>query len=160
MFDRAILMDGDEVWKGDKQGDIDSDFVEGEIYDRYRVVQDMGFGYSLYHLKFLTYCAVMLYNHGYDYFIYYGTNGENLKLSYHAYADYLIENDNTLGVGHYEGSPIVRDQGLNIYCVANYYYNDEIISEVIKALKRDGVNSADIEVFGRSTELFFANEAK
>ena len=160
MFDRAILMSGDDVWEGAKQGDIDDDFEEGEIYDRYRVVQNMGFGYSLYHLKFLTYCATMLYNNGSDYFIYYGTNGENLKLSYYVYADYLIENDNTLGVGHYEGSPIVRDQGLNIYYVANYYYNDEVLARVIKVLTKDGVNSADIEVFGRSTELFFAVEAK
>ena len=155
MIDRAILMYGDDVWQGQKQGDTDSDFEEGEIYDRYRVVQEKGFGYSLYHLKFLTYCATMLYNNGADYFIYYGTNGENLKLSYLAYADYLIENDNTLGAGHYSNSPIERDTALNIYYIAYYYYRDEKIREVISAIVGDGISSADIELFGRSTAYIF-----
>lgn len=151
MFDRAILMYGDDVWSGD----TDSDFDEGEIYDRYRVVQSKGFGYAMYHLKFLTYCAVMMNNNNVDYFIYYGSNGENLKLPYLTYSKYLIKNDNTLGVGHYSNSPIDRSTALNIYYIANYYYKDEDIASVISAILGDGESSDDIEVFGRSTAYIF-----
>ena len=154
MLDRAILMYGDDVWSGD----TDSDFDEGEIYDRYRVVQNTGFGYSLYHLKFLTYCAMMMSNNNVDYFIYYGSNGENLKLPYLTYSEYLIKNDNTLGVGHYSNSPIDRSTALNIYYIAYYYYRDEEIASVISAILGDGISSADIEVFGHSTAYLFGTE--
>ena len=74
MINRGILMEGDDTWVGD----TDADFRNGEIYDRYRVVQNNGFGYSMYHLKFMTHTSLMLYNNGVDYFSYFGNNGENM----------------------------------------------------------------------------------
>lgn len=152
MIDRAILMEGDEVW----YRDIDSDFVPGEIYDRYRVVQNNGFAYAIYHLKFLTNCAAMLKNNGVDYFSYVGKNGENLRLPYLAYAEYLLKNDVNAGVGHYKGSPMSRSDTLFSYHIADFYYNDETIRNVIDTLVDEGEISWDKETFGHSAAFIYS----
>lgn len=151
MIERAILMEGDEVW----YRDIDSDFTPGEIYDRYRVVQNSGFGYAFYHLKFLTNCAAMLKSNGLDYFSFVGKNGENLRLPYLAYAEYLLKNDVNAGIGHYRGSPMSRADSLFSYHMAGFYYDDEKIREVIDTLTSEGEISWDKEIFGHSAAFIY-----
>lgn len=152
MIDRAILMEGDEVYHVDP----DSDFTPGEIYDRYRVVQNTGFGYSFYHLKFLTYSSMMLRNNGIDTFIYTGTNGENIELPFEVYADYLIHNDDTWGNGHYTGNSLQRESSLSLYYIAYSVYGNERMADVINALEAAGVESYENELFGYSTPYLFA----
>ena len=144
-------MEGDEVY----YKDTDSDFRPGEIYDRYRVVStpSNGFGYSMYHLKFLTHTALMLYNNGVDYFSYFGENGENMKLSFHVYADYLIQNDSTLYGGHYTDNKLNRENAYCMYLIANHVYNDDTIQSVIDALEEQHVRCIENELFG-VTALF------
>ncbi len=156
MIESAILMYGDDTWGGDP-GDPNPDFDDGEIYDRYRVVQQKGFGYALYHLKFLTLCANVLYNNGVDYFIFYGENGENLLLPYLTYAEYLLDYENITdknGIateGFYEGSPIDLGDALNLYLIGYYHYEDETIAEVITKINDLGIGFKDVELFGSST---------
>ena len=153
MITRAILMEGDEVYKVD----TDSDFAVGEIYDRYRVVQNNGFGYSLYHLKFLTHCSLMLYNHGIDTFAYYGENGEHILLSYLAYADYLIKNDITANGGHYSNDKTMSlESAYSMYSIAYGIYGDSGISDVIEAFDTRGVKCNENELFGATTPFLFA----
>jgi hypothetical protein len=151
MIDRAILMEGDAVW----YRDIDSDFTNGEIYDRYRVVQNNGFAYAIYHLKFLTNSAAMLKNNGVDFFSYVGKNGENLRLPYHAYAEYMLKNDVNAGIGHYKGSPMSRGDTLYTYHLADYYYDDETVRTVVDTLTSEGEISWDKETFGHSAAFLF-----
>lgn len=152
MITRAILMEGDSVYKVDP----DADFAVGEIYDRYRVVQSTGFGYALYHLKFLTYSSMILRNNGIDTFIYVGENGENIALPFAAYADYLIYNDDSLGNGHYVGNSLQRESSLSLYLIAYSVYGDDKIADVIEALEASGVKSYENELFGSSTPFLFA----
>ena len=153
MITHGILMEGDDVW----YRDTDSNFRPGEIYDRYRVVSkpSNGFGYSMYHLKFMTHTALMLYNNGVDYFSYYGENGENMKLSFKVYADYLILNDASLHGGHYTGNSLTRDNAYSTYLIANYIYNDETISSVVKALEAENATCFEKELFGKITPFIF-----
>lgn len=148
MLDRAILMEGDTVYSADPQ----KTFTVGEVYDRYRVVDTTpnGFGYAMYHLKFLTYSAFVMSNNGLDLFSYVGTNGENLLLPYKTYAEYLIANDNTLNGGYYAGNSLNRESCYTLYLMANRVYDDETIDAVISALEADGVVPGDNEQFGRS----------
>ena len=156
MIDRAILMEGDDVWPGD----TDSDFRPGEIYDRYRVVStpSNGFGYSLYHMKFMTNCALMLYNNGYNYFDYIGKNGENLKISYKVYTEYLIQNDATLYGGHYTGNSLNRENAYSMYAMAYYIYGDETIKSVLDAFKAQKISCMENELFGISALYLFGYE--
>ena len=155
MVTRAILMDGDEVYGAD----IDENFLAGEIYDRYRSVQNNGFGYAMYHLKFLTYSALMLHHNGLDLFTFMGEKGENLLLPFRFYADYLIQNDITLN-----GGPYANDKGLNresaysIYCIANYIYGDEIVQEVLDAFADQKVRCDESEILGVSSVYIYGNE--
>lgn len=150
MIERAILMKGDEVW----YRDTDSDFTDGEIYDRYRVVQNNGFFYAIYHLKFLTNGAVMLKNNGLDYFSFVGKNGENLLLPYHAYEEYLAANTVEIGNRHYVGSPFCRSVPLFSYHMADYYYSDERVHALVRLMLDAGEISWDKETFG-DTAIFF-----
>lgn len=151
MIERAILMKGDEVW----YRDTDSDFTDGEIYDRYRVVQNNGFFYAIYHLKFLTNGAVMLKNNGIDYFSFVGKNGENLLLPYHAYEEYLAANTVEIGNRHYVGSPMCRSVPLFSYHMADYYYNDERVSAIVKMMLDAGEISWDKETFGHTAVFIY-----
>ena len=152
MLNHAILIEGDEVYSADP----DSDYVSGEIYDRYRVVQNNGFGYAMYHLKFLTHSALMLYHNGIDVFNYCGERGENILLSYHAYADYLINNDITYGVGHYSNDKSLnRESAFSIYSIAYYIYKDETVKNTIEAMKMQNVICNEIEAFGITTPFLF-----
>ena len=155
MYDRAILMQGDELFRRDPS----STFTDGEIYDRYRVVDDTpnGFGYAMYHLKFLTYSSLVLANNGLDMFGYVGSNGENLSLSYKFYADYLIQNDASINGGYYAGNSLGRESCLTLYLIANRFYDDVEIDNVIAALTADGVVSGDNEQFGRSGGYIFGD---
>lgn len=152
MVTRAILMEGDEVYGAD----IDSDFVEGEIYDRYRSVQNNGFGYSMYHLKFLTHSALMLYNNGLDLFSFIGEKGENLLLPFRVYSEYLIKNDITLGSGHYkDDAGLNRENAYSTYSIAYHITGDEGIREVIEALMSQNVSCAEAEVLGVSAPYVY-----
>ncbi len=148
MFDRAILMSGDELYSADPS-DV---FSDGEIYDRYRVVStpSNGFGYAMYHLKFLTYSAFVMYNNGVNFFEHVGSNGETLLLPFRYYADYLIENDSTLKGGYYSGNALNLESSYTIYLIANYVYQDEVVANVVKTLAENGVAAGDSEIFGRS----------
>ena len=152
MVTRAVLMEGDEVYGVDP----DSDYEAGEIYDRYRSVQNNGFGYSMYHLKFLTHASLMLYNNGIDVFSYYGENFENLQLPFLTYSEYLIKNDITLGVGHYTNDKgLNRENAYSTYSIAYYIYKDEKIKQVIEAMISDEVSCNEIENFGITAPYLF-----
>lgn len=155
MLDRAILMEGDTVYSADPE----KTFTEGEVYDRYRVVDATpnGFGYAMYHLKFLTYSSLVMANNGLDMFNYVGTNGENLSLAYKTYSEYLIQNDSTLNGGYYSGNSLNRESSLTLYLIANRFYSDREIDSVITALANGGVVSGDNEQFGRSAGYIFGN---
>ena len=154
MIERAILMKGDEVW----YRDTDSDFTDGEIYDRYRVVQNTGFFYAIYHLKFLTNGAVMLKNNGIDYFSFVGKNGENLLLPYHAYEEYLAANTVEIGNRHYVGSPFCRSVPLFSYHMADYYYDDERVRGLVKMMLDAGEISWDKETFGDTAVFVYTKD--
>lgn len=153
MITLAILMEGDEVYSAD----TDSDFTPGEIYDRYRVVStpSNGFGYSLYHLKFLTNASLMLYNNGIDPFAYLGENGENISLPYFVYAEYLIKNDASLGNGHYTGNSLNRESAYTIYLIAYHIYRDERMSAVLDALESARVTCTENELYGETAPFLF-----
>lgn len=154
LIDHAILMEGDEVYSAD----IDSNFVSGEIYDRYRSLEghNNGFGYSMYHLKFLTHSALMLYHNGIDLFNYYGEGGENLLLPFLTYSEYLIQNDITLGSGHYSNDKSLnRENAYSTYSIAYYIYKDETVKRVLEAMDEDGVVCNEIEMLGITAPYLF-----
>jgi len=155
MITRAILVEGDPVYGAD----TDSNFARGEIYDRYRSIQQNGFGYAMYHLKFLTHSGIMLYQNGIDIFGYEGKNGENLLLPFHVYADYLIKNDITLHGGHYAGDKSLnRDNAYSTYAIAYYVYKDETIKSVLDAFAEQAVRCNEIEVLGISGVYVFGTD--
>ncbi len=156
MLDRAILMEGDTVFHRDPQ----STFTDGEIYDRYRVVDTTpnGFGYAMYHLKFLTYSAFVMQNNGLDLFSYVGTNGENLLLPYKTYSPYLIANDASVNGGYYTGNSLHQESSYTLYLMAYYIYGDETLLNVINALNQNGVVPGDNELFGRSGGYILGKE--
>jgi hypothetical protein len=156
MFDRAILMDGDTTYSADPS----KTFTEGEMYDRYRVVDKTpnGFGYAMYHLKFLTYSALVMKNNGINFFDYTGNNGENLLLPFKTYANYLIENEGSVGSGYYNGNSLHEESTYTLYLIADYFYDDSAITNVIKALGERGVVPGDNEQFGRSGGYIFGQE--
>ena len=153
MLERAILMEGDETCSSD----LSDEFVVGEIYDRYRIVSEPsnGFGYAMYHLKFLTYSAFIAYNNGLDLFSYVGSRGENLLLPYQVYAEYLIENDGVISEGYYANNSLDEENSYTLYLIANYVYGDERVAQVIEALDGRGVVPGDNEQFGRSGGYIF-----
>ena len=154
MVTLAILMEGDTVYGAD----IDEDFFEGEIYDRYRSVQNNGFGYAMYHLKFLTYSALMLRQNGLDLFSYMGENGENLLLPFITYSEYLINNDITLGNGHYSGdASLNRENAYSIYAIANEVYGNESTQAVLDAFADQHVGCNEGEILGVSTVYIYGN---
>ena len=158
MLERAILMEGDELYASDPTNeDTSKPFAVGEIYDRYRVVQNNGFGYAMYHLKFLTYSALAMSNNGLDLFSYVGANGENLLLPFKAYSEYLIKNDVSLGSGYYAGNPLDRETPYTLYLIANRFYEDEDIKNVLKAFAESKLVAADKEQMGRSGGYLFGN---
>ena len=155
MVTKAILVEGDKVYGAD----TDSDYVDGEIYDRYRSIQSNGFGYAMYHLKFMTHAGIMLYHNGVDIFSYIGENGENLLLPFHTYADYLIQNDITLGSGHYSNDKSLnRENAYSTYSIAYYVYKDARIGEVLDAFVEQRVQCNEIEVLGISTPYLYAKQ--
>ena len=156
MFDRAILMEGDTTYSADPS----KTFVEGEVYDRYRVVDKTpnGFGYAMYHLKFLTYSALVMNHNGINFFDYVGNNGETLLLPYKTYAKYLIANDASLDGGYYAGNSLNRESSYTLYLIIDYMYDDETVSSVIDALEKDGVVPGDMEQLGRSGGYIFGIE--
>ena len=152
MLTRSILMEGDEVYSVDP----DSNYDVGEIYDRYRSVQNNGFGYSMYHLKFLTHSALMLYHNGIDVFSYYGDNFENLQIPFRTYSEYLIENDITLGSGHYSADKSLnRENAYSTYSIAYYVYKDEKAKQVIEAMISDGISCNEVEMMGVTAPYLF-----
>ena len=156
MLERAILMEGDELYSADPSNeDPSKPFAEGEIYDRYRVVQNNGFGYAMYHLKFLTYSALAMSNNGLDLFSYVGANGENLILPYKAYSEYFIKNDVTLNGGYYANNPLDRETPYTLYLIANRFYDDESITNVLKAFSESGITPADREQMGNTAKYLF-----
>lgn len=152
MITKAILIEGDPVYGAD----IDSNYASGEIYDRYRSCQQNGFGYSMYHLKFLTHSGIMLYHNGVNIFDYLGENQENLLLSFKVYADYLIQNDITLHGGHYSNDKSLnRENAYSTYSIAYYVYKDETIKSVLDAFAAQKVQCSEIEVLGSTATYVF-----
>ena len=153
MLERAILMEGDSTYSADPS----DEFTVGEIYDRYRIVSEPsnGFGYAMYHMKFLTYSALMAYNNGLDLFSYVGSGGENLLLPYQVYAHYLIENDTLISDGYYKDNSLDEENSYTLYLIANNIYGDESVKAVIDALQARGVVPGDVEQFGRSGGYIF-----
>ena len=87
---------------------------------------------------------------GVNFFEHVGTNGETLLLPFRYYADFLIENDSTLKGGYYSGNALNIESSYTLYLIADRVYDDEIISNVVTTLEKQGIISGDNEIFGRS----------
>ena len=154
MVNGAILMPG----KPPSQfapGDRSRTAEPGEIYDRYRIVtirrgKGYGLGYALLHLKMLTQTAEMAYHNGIDLFAYTGPHGENLKLAFEYYADFLIQRDASIKGGYYTNNMLPLSS-VHIYEIANRRYpGTPKITEVLAKCNRV---VSDNELFGRTAVL-------
>ena len=154
MINGAILMPGKPASQF-APGDRSHTAEPGEVYDRYRVAtvrkgKGYGLGYSLVHLKMLAQTAEMAYHNGIDLHSYTGPHGENLKLAFEYYADFLITGDPAIKGGYY------RNNMLPLGCVFIYetahlrYPESHKIAEVLARCERV---VQDAEVFGRAAVL-------
>lgn len=187
LLEGVILMPGDfgsgeegDVLQG-KPGDPSQEGypapLAGEIWDRYRVRQGKGMHYALLHLRLLTLMAEMARNNlgkahysGPDFFEYVGSRGENLVLSYEAYADWFITMDaSEVNNGYYvdavsEGRPRPTVESnldaLALYELAGRRYPQSTpIKEALRVREKEGDRPAfDPETFAWTATLLYAEE--
>ncbi len=154
MVDGTVLMPG----KPPSQfapGDRSRTTEPGEIYDRYRIVtirqgKGYGLGYALLHLKMLTQIAEMAHHNGIDLFAYTGPHGENFKLAFEYYADFLIQRDASIKGGYYANNMLPLSS-VHIYEIANLRYPNS--PKIVEALARCERVVADHELSGYCTVL-------
>jgi hypothetical protein len=134
--------------------------VAGEIYDRYRVVtvrkgHGCGVPYAFFHQKMLTETAEMAWQNGIDLHAYVGPHGENLRLTYEAYAPYLLKQKPFAPTGYYAGNRVYESQ-VHMYELANLRYpSSPQICQVLATLDR-AVNHQ--EAFGWTAVLLYGGD--
>ncbi len=99
---------------------------QGEIYDRYRMKVGKGFHYANLTARGLVVSAEMLYNNGYDFFDYYGKNGERLEYVFEYYGEYFVQESVDIKSGYYSGSPMNTSCAIWPIGLKHYPYNKEI----------------------------------
>jgi len=154
MINGTLLMPGKPASQF-APGDRSRECAPGEIYDRYRVAtirkgKGFGLGYAFVHLALLTQTAEMAYHNGIDLFSYTGPHGENLRLSFEYYADFLVADDSSIKGGYYRNN-MVPLNSVYIYEIANVRYpGTPKILEVLLKCNRLVDNPA---LLGRATVL-------
>ena len=98
----------------------------GEIYDRSRMRVGKGFHYANLTARGLAVSAEMLYNNGYDFFDYYGKNGERLEYVFEYYGAYFVEESVDIKSGYYSGSAMNTSCAIWPIGLKHYPYNTEI----------------------------------
>ncbi len=134
MFDGAIVMAGDpDVCHIDPQTPPPQD---GEIYDRYRHVQNKGLAYAMLTLCEMTAMADILMANGVDVYSRTGKHGETLEHPFEFYADFFRLDDSTVK-GEFYGGETVPSELIGIFEVANKRYpgNTEI-EKLLKSVDR------------------------
>ncbi|MBT3290198.1 MAG: hypothetical protein HN380_22845 [Victivallales bacterium] len=162
MHNGAILTsakrNADQLWHGDltlTKGAASP--ATGEIYDRYRVVtvrkgRGCGMPYAFFHQKMLTQTAEMAHQNGIDLYDYTGPYGENLRLTYEAYAPHLLKQEPVARSGYYIRNR-VYEAHVHMYELANRRYPDsEQIGKVLRTLNRAVL---DHEAFGWTSVLLY-----
>lgn len=98
----------------------------GEIYDRYRMKVGKGFHYANLTARGLLIDAEMLYQNGYDFYDYYGENGERLEYVFEYYGEYFVQETVDIKSGYYVGSPMNTTCAVFPIALSHYPYNTEI----------------------------------
>lgn len=136
MIEGAILLPGDELCPIDPTYIGAPPVQAGEIYDRYRVVQNSGLHYTYINLKFLTLLAEAAYNNGIDLFSYVTPSGKSLELAHEFYADFYITGDSSIKGGYYKNETVSLE-GVCIYEIVHRRYPDNAkIKEVLQKCER------------------------
>lgn len=153
LLEGVILMEGDTPFHEDPTLTGGAPAVQdGEIYDRYRVTEGRGLHYAHIHLRFLVLQADMAANNhiGRDWFSYVGSHGENIKLPFEFYSQFLLTGDSGARGGYYTGSAV--DYGLfPLYEIAvKQYPKSQAIRHVIESFDR---LIEDTETFGWTLPL-------
>lgn len=138
LFEGTIMMDGDPVvYVGDTQNPPPQD---GEIYDRYRHVQNNGLAYAHLTLSELTAMAETLFANGINLYSRRGTYGETLEHPFHFYADFWRTQDASIKGGFYSGETVPMgsyDGFIAIFEVANKRYpGNKEIEELLASVDR------------------------
>jgi len=129
LFEGVVMMVGDpDIFAGDT---MDPPPQDGEIYDRYRHIENKGLAYAHLTLSEMTAMAETLFANGIDLYSRRGTYGETLEYPFHFYADFWRTQDASIKGGFYTGEtvPMGSYDGLvAIFEVANRRYpgNPEI----------------------------------
>lgn len=153
LIDDVILMSDADAWERDGTITAGMPSVEpGEIWDRIRTGESKGLHYTHIHLRFLTLQAEMATNNNddVDWFDYVGPDGENLRLPFEFYSEFLLTGDSSARTGYYENS-FVDYSMLSIYEIAMRHYPES--SEIHSVLEKFTRNTFDLETFGWTLPL-------
>ncbi len=138
LLDGAIMMDGDpEFCFVDPRNPLPQN---GEIYDRYRKIENKGLGYAM-----LTLCEMMsmeetLFANGVDINTRREPYGATMEYPFHFYADFFRLNDPSIKGGYYSGeSAGVPLWHIEIFEVANRRYpGNKEIEALLHSIDRTG----------------------
>ncbi|NQU42218.1 alginate lyase family protein, partial [bacterium] len=139
MVDGAILMPTQPQATHGPGAQWDQKEIEaGEIYDRTRISQGKGLGYSLVNLKDLTFTAEVARNNGLDLYSHTGPYGENLKVSYDYFSNYVIAKDpSALAGGYYTEETTAPGEAVALYeMVYRVWPDDPKIEAVLRSCDR------------------------
>jgi hypothetical protein len=165
MHDGAILLAEapleDQLWHGDPtltRGAAPP--VSGEIYDRYRIVtirdgRGCGLPYAFFHQRMLTLTAEMARQNGIDLYGYTGPHGENLRLTFQAYAPFLLRGEPVVRRGYYSGNRMFPRQVALYELAARRYPSEELIGRVLTECDRV---VHDDEFLGWAAVLLYGGE--
>lgn len=134
MFEGAIMMSGDpDVCHYDSQIPPPQD---GEIYDRYRHVQNKGLGYAMLTLCEMTAMAETLRANGVDVYSWEGRHGETMDVPFEFYADFFRLNDASIKGGFYSGEKVPLEL-VSIFEVAHKRYpGNKEIEKLLQSIDR------------------------
>ena len=149
LFDGMILMAGDPfVAPADTMNPPPQD---GEIVDRYRHVEDLGFYYGQLSLRQMTAMSETLFANGLDFYQRTGAYGETLEKPFDFYADFVRTGTSSLKGGFYTGEGFgVGGYKAAVYEVALKRYPANL---EIKALL-DSVDRAAVDPSGDAETYF------
>ena len=149
LFDGMILMAGDPfVAPADTMNPPPQD---GEIVDRYRHVEDLGFYYGQLSLRQMTAMSETLFANGLDFYQRTGAYGETLEKPFDFYADFVRTGTSSLKGGFYTGEGFgVGGYKAAVYEVAHKRYPANL---EIKALL-DSVDRAAVDPSGDAETYF------
>ncbi|WP_206028752.1 alginate lyase family protein [Thalassoroseus pseudoceratinae] len=132
----------------------------GEIYDRYRVVtvrdgRGCGMPYAFLHQRMLVLTAEMAFLNGRDLYRYKGPHGENLRLTFDAYAPHLLKVEPVARGGYYQGNRVYESQVHLFELAARRYERSSPVTQVLDSLNRAVY---DHETYGWTAVLLHADD--